>query len=70
MDVPTDRVTMTLVIATGVLALIGFLLSFRVSFREGWYAGIVLPIAVVGLAVAVVALTWFGLGLLDRRESS
>lgn len=65
MDVPTDRVTMTLVVATAAIGLIGYVVAFRVQSGFGGLSPAVVGVAGVVIVAIVVAATWFGLDRLD-----
>lgn len=61
MDVPTDRISIGIVVATGLIGLIGYLFAFRTPFDAGDGEAIVLPAAAIAVAVGLAVLTWFSL---------
>lgn len=60
MNVPTDRVSMTLLVAIGTLGLLGFLLAFVVPSSGGEPPTLVLVVGILA-AAAVIGGVWFGL---------
>lgn len=57
----TDRISMTLIVATGLFALIGYLLAVRYPAVTRGLPDVVAGVGAVVVAVALVALVWVGL---------
>lgn len=57
----TDRISMTLIVATGLFALIGYLLAVRYPTVTRGLPDVVAGVGAVVVAVALVALVWVGL---------
>lgn len=65
MNVPVDRISMLLVVATGLLAMIGYLLAFQTRpDREGIGQYLAPGVAIV-VALALLVGVWFALDRMD-----
>lgn len=65
MDLPTDRISIALLVVVAALGLVGYLAAFGVSFEPGGMPPALVPVVAVVVAAIVIGVVWVGLGRLD-----